>query len=67
MTNIADAIKKSLLIAAEACFESDPSPKNEKRLLKMYNTLYNTNSKKGPCTTHVQHQKGTKRDEKGRK
>ena len=64
MTNIADAIKSSSLIAAEACFESDPSPKNERFWCNIW---CNTNPKKGAGATQVQHQKGLKRDKKGQK
>ena len=50
-----------LLDAAEACFEVDPSPKNEEWIARNFVPhLYHTKAKKVPCTTQVPHQKCTK-------
>ena len=54
----------NLFDAAEACFESDPSPNIEKWTENLYNKLYNSRLKKVAGTTHVQHQKRDKRKQK---
>jgi hypothetical protein len=62
-----DSLANNLLIAAEACIEADPSPMIDRWTENLYNNLHNTKQKNVPFTTHVQHRKGNKREQKATK